>query len=54
MAFKRNCDNAFNYHDFVEYLTTAFPERIGKFNKIKDIPMATIVLQTALILHLIS
>lgn len=35
MAFKRNCDNAFNYHDFVEYLTTAFPERIGKFNKIK-------------------
>lgn len=35
MAFKRNCDNAFNYHDFVEYLTTAFPERIGKFNKMK-------------------
>ena len=35
MAFKRNCDNAFNYHDFVEYLTTTFPERIGKFNKMK-------------------
>ena len=35
MAFKRNCDNAFNYHDFVKYLTTTFPERIGKFNKMK-------------------